>query len=90
MHVWLTARLQDTFTPANWEYLNKTDLDLGSANLVVFPFQKWTLVTSAGKESVINLLDANNLGGADHHTPLYTSSRWENDEAKLTIGGYGG
>jgi hypothetical protein len=50
---------------------------------VVFPFQKWTLVTSAGKESVINLLDANNLGGADHHTPLYTSPRWGNDEAKL-------
>jgi hypothetical protein len=78
-----TFRLQDTFTPANWEYLNKTDLDLGSANPVVFPFQKWTLVTSAGKESVINLLDANNLGGADHHTPLYTSPRWGNDEAKL-------
>jgi outer membrane protein assembly factor BamB len=82
----LTARnfrMQDTFTPANWEYLNKTDLDLGSANPVVFPFQKWTLVTSAGKESVINLLDANNLGGVDHHTPLYTSPRLGNDEAKL-------
>ena len=30
-------RLQDTFTPANWEYLNKTDLDLGSGNPVIFP-----------------------------------------------------
>jgi len=76
-------RLQDTFTPSNVEYLNKTDLDLGSANPVVFPFANWTLVTSAGKEAVINLLDAKNLGGADHHTPLYTSPRWGNDEAKL-------
>jgi len=76
-------RLQDTFTPANWEYLNKTDLDLGSGNPVVFPFQKWTLAAVVGKESVIYLLDANNLGGADHHTPLYTSPRWGNDEAKL-------
>ena len=76
-------RLQDSFTPANFEYLNKTDLDLGSGNPVVFPFQGLTLAAVVGKESVIYLLDANNLGGADHHTPLYTSPRWGNDEAKL-------
>src|SRR5205823_7273568 len=38
---------------------------------------------SVGKESVIALLDANNLGGADHHTPLYQSPRWGNDEEML-------
>jgi hypothetical protein len=76
-------RLQDTFTPPNWEYLNKTDLDLGSGNPVVFPFQKWTLAAVVGKESVVYLLDANNPGGADHHSALYTSPRWGNDEAKL-------
>ena len=59
------------------------DLDLGSANPLVFPFQKWTLVASAGKESTISLLDADNLGGADHHTPLYQSPRWGNDEVLL-------
>ena len=48
-------RLQDSFTPANFEYLNKTDLDLGSGNPVVFPFQKWTLAAVVGKESVIYL-----------------------------------
>ena len=76
-------RLQDSFTPPNWEYLNKADLDLGSGNPVVFPFQKWTLAAVVGKESVIYLLDAANPGGADHHTPLYTSPRWGNDEGKL-------
>ncbi len=76
-------RLQDTFTPANWEYLNRKDLDLGSGNPVIFPFQQWTLAAVVGKESVIYLLDTNHLGGADHHTPLYTSPRWGNDEAKL-------
>lgn len=73
-------RLLDTYTPANWEHLEKKDLDLGSANPVVFPFQKWTLLASAGKESVITLLDADSLGAADHHTPLYQSPRWGNDE----------
>ena len=76
-------RLMDSFTPANWEYLNDKDLDLGSTSPVVFPFQKQTLIASVGKESVIYLLDANKLGGADHHTPLYQSPRLGNDEALL-------
>jgi len=73
-------RLLDTYTPANWQHLQQKDLDLGSASPVIFPFQKWTLVASGGKESVITLLDADNLGGADHHTPLYQSPRWGSDE----------
>jgi outer membrane protein assembly factor BamB len=76
-------RLLDSYTPANWQYLNAKDLDLGSANPVIFPFQKWTLVASAAKESVISLLNADNLGGTDHQTPLYQSARWGNDEALL-------
>ena len=78
-----TFRLVDSYTPSNWEYLNKKDLDIGSVSPVIFPFDKWTLVGSVGKESAISLLDANNLGGADHHTPLYLSPRWGNDEEML-------
>jgi hypothetical protein len=73
-------RLLDTYTPANWPHLQEKDLDLGSASPLIFPFQKWTLVASAGKEAVITLLDADNLGGADHHAPLYQSARLGNDE----------
>jgi hypothetical protein len=69
-------RLVDSFTAENYEYLNKKDLDLASASPVIFPFQKWNLVASVGKESVVSLLDADNLGGAGHHSPLYTSPRW--------------
>ncbi len=73
-------RLLDTYTPPNWPHLQEKDLDLGSASPLIFPFQKLTLVASAGKESVITLLDADNLGGADHHAPLYQSPRLGNDE----------
>ena len=73
-------RLLDTYTPANWEYLEEKDLDLGATNPTIFPFQKWTLLASAGKEAVVFLLDAESLGGADHHTPLYQSPRWGNDQ----------
>jgi len=76
-------RLVDSYTPANWEYLNKKDLDIGSVSPVIFPFGNRTLVASVGKESAIALLDADNLGGADHHTPLYLSPRWGNDEEML-------
>ena len=76
-------RLVGSFTPANWEYLNDKDLDLGSTSPVIFPFQKLSLLASVGKESVIYLLDTNNLGGSDHHTPIYQSPRYGNDEALL-------
>jgi outer membrane protein assembly factor BamB len=73
-------RLMDSYTPTNWQALNARDQDLGSSSPVVFPFDKWTLVASAAKESVITLLDDEDLGGQfDHHTPLYQTARWGND-----------
>ena len=78
-----SLRLVDSYTAENWEYLNTKDLDLSSANAVAFPFQGKTIVASVGKESVVSLLDGDNLGGPHHQTPLYTSPRWGNDEAML-------
>jgi len=77
-------RLTDSYTPANWDYLNRKDFDLGASSPTVFSFDKWTLVATASKEGVIYLLDATNLGGADHMTPLYVSPRYGNDA--LTFG----
>ncbi len=79
------SRLLDSFTPANWRYLNTHDLDLGSATPAVFPFQHHTLVASAGKEGFIYLLDTSDLGGGgrDHAMPLYKTSQLGNDEAIL-------
>jgi putative pyrroloquinoline-quinone-binding quinoprotein/putative pyrroloquinoline-quinone binding quinoprotein len=76
-------RLVDSYTPENWEYLNAKDLDLSSANAVAFPFEGKTIVASVGKESVVSLLDGDNLGGGNHQSALYTSPRWGNDEALL-------
>lgn len=82
-------RLLDSFTPANWQYLNTKDLDLGSAGPILFPFQKWTLLATSSKEAVLYLLDANSLGGPDHKTPLH-QSRWGNDIASKTSKGLWG
>jgi outer membrane protein assembly factor BamB len=75
-------RLVDSFTPADSDYLNKKDLDLGSASPIVFPFQKWQLIATAAKQAEIYLLDANQVGGADHRTPLY-HARFGNDQEQL-------
>ncbi len=69
----------DSFAPPNMDYINRWDLDLGSSSPVSFPFDDRTLVASTAKEGVIYLMDAKNLGGPDHRTPLYTSPRWSND-----------
>jgi outer membrane protein assembly factor BamB len=77
------AGLADSFTPGNWQYLNLHDLDMGSASLVVFPFQGKVLTAAASKEGVVYLLDVNNLGGypPSHSTPLYQSFQIANDDA---------
>lgn len=69
----------DSFTPPNEEEINARDLEIGSSSPVVFPYGDRTLVAGAGKEGVIYLLDAKNLGGPDHRKALYISPRYSND-----------
>src|SRR5215831_7428473 len=45
---------------------------MGSASPVWFSYQDYNLLASAGKEAVVYLLDAADLGSKDHQTPLYT------------------
>jgi outer membrane protein assembly factor BamB len=85
------ARLLDSFTPANWKYVNAKDLDMGSGSLLVFPFQNHTLAASIGKEAVLYLLDTAALGGGtpDHATPYLKSPQLGNDAALGTQPGQG-
>ena len=73
------ARLMDSFTPANWMDNLMHDMS-GSATPVVFNFAGKTLVAASQKESVLRILDASNLGGPNHMTPLWQSPKLGNDE----------
>jgi outer membrane protein assembly factor BamB len=75
-HAW---GLNDSFIPTHWKYVNARDLDFGSGGPLVFPMGKMNIVATASKESVIYLLNADNLGGVDHMTALYQSPRLAND-----------
>ncbi len=82
------ARLMDSYTPPNWMDNLMHDMS-GSASPVVFNFAGKTLVAASQKEAVLRILDAGNLGGANHMTPLYQSPKLGNDEKTGTDPGRG-
>lgn len=85
------ARVADSFTPENHQYIFSKDLG-GSASPVVFPFGDKTLVAQAQKEGFLYLLDANDMGGGkatQHARPLFKSSQLGNDAALGTDPGQG-
>jgi len=65
---WFTISKADTLTA-----IDMNDVDHGQhLNLtpIVISYKDKDWVAAAGKDGSIVLLDANSLGGADHHTPL--------------------
>jgi outer membrane protein assembly factor BamB len=72
------TRLMDSFTPKVWRDNLQHDLS-GSASPTVFPFDGKVLVAVSQKESVLRLLNAGQLGGDDHMTPLWESPHLGND-----------
>jgi hypothetical protein len=65
-------KLKDYYTPSNYEWLTKRDLDMDTTP-VVFPYERRDVIVGGGKEGRFFLLDSKSLGGADHETPLLRS-----------------
>jgi outer membrane protein assembly factor BamB len=82
--------LADYFSPANWQLLNRRDLDISAASPVWFTYGTYNLVAGGGKEGVLYLLDADDLGGRSHNSPLYTTTRLGNDELSNNMRGIWG
>jgi outer membrane protein assembly factor BamB len=83
-------KMADYFTPTNHNYLTRKDLDMGSLSPTVFPWKGGEVVAAGGKEGVIYLLDAKQVGGGDHKTPLYRSPVFANEEADFAGKGFWG
>ncbi|HET7085294.1 MAG TPA: PQQ-binding-like beta-propeller repeat protein [Rhizomicrobium sp.] len=82
------ARLMDSYTPTNWMDNLMHDMS-GSASPVVFNFAGKVLAAVSQKEGVLRILDANNLGGQNHMTPLWQSPKLGNDQKTGTDPGRG-
>ena len=85
-----TLKLTDYFTPKNYAWIAKKDLDMGNTSPVVFRYGNKELVAATGKLGVIWLLDAKSLGGDDHMTPLYASPVFANADASYYGKGFWG
>lgn len=73
-------KLKDYYTPTNWPWLNRKDLDLGCVTPVEFKYKNWDLIVGGGKEGRLVLLDAKQMGGASHQTPLYYGPIYSNSD----------
>jgi outer membrane protein assembly factor BamB len=73
-------KVNDYYAPANWAWLNRKDLDLGSLSPVFFHFKQWDLIAGGGKEGRLALLDAKSLGGPNHHTALFVTPVLANED----------
>ena len=78
--------LVDYFLPQNWDYLSKRDFDVASASPVSFRWRNRNLLAAGSKEGMLYLMDADELGGKDHRTPLFTLPKLGNEKNECCDG----
>lgn len=71
-------KVKDWFTPPNWDWLRKRDLDPNNTP-TIFDYKGRELMAASGKECRVYLLDPRNMGGPDHHEPLYKTELFCNE-----------
>src|SRR5262249_23353241 len=72
-------QLKDYFTPSNWEWLRKRDLDPNNTP-TIFMYKGRELIAASGRDGRLYPPDPKNAGGEDHHTPLYKTPLFCNEE----------
>jgi outer membrane protein assembly factor BamB len=78
--------LADYYTPRNWNWLRRRQLDPDDTP-VLFTYHGRELLVSAGEECRMVLLDARSPGGTDHQTPLARTAPFCNEEVDFQNGG---
>jgi len=79
-------KLKDYYTPTNWDWLRKRDLDPNNTP-TIFNFKGRELMAASGKECRMYLLDVKSLGGADHQSPLFKTPLFCNEEVDFQDAG---
>ena len=79
-------KLKDYYTPTNWDWLRKRDLDPNNTP-TIFNFKGRELMAASGKECRVYLLDPKSLGGENHQTPLFKTPLFCNEEVDFQDAG---
>jgi len=72
-------KMKDWYTPTNWDWLRKRDLDPNNTP-TIFTYRGKELLAASGKECRVYLLDPREAGGQDHQTPLFKTPLFCNEE----------
>ena len=81
-----TWKVKNWFTPPNWDWLRKRDLDPNNTG-TIFTYKGKEYIVASGKECRLYLLDVNNPGGPDHHEPVYKTPLFCNAAADFQNAG---
>jgi outer membrane protein assembly factor BamB len=73
-----TLQLAGYYTPADWQYLTRQDLDMGTSTPIVFRLGTHAFTAVGGKEGAIYITDTTAMSGADHHSTALVSPRFTN------------
>lgn len=79
-------KVKDWYTPTNWEWLRKRDLDPNNTP-TIFTYKGREFMAASGKECRMYLLDPASPGGADHQTPLDKTAPFCNEEVDFQDAG---
>lgn len=71
--------MKDYYTPTNWEWLLKRDLDPNNTP-TIFTYKGHEIIAASGKECRLVLLEPDAPGGANHQTPMFRSDLFCNEE----------
>jgi outer membrane protein assembly factor BamB len=85
-----TLDLAGYYTPADWEYLTRKDLDMGTTTPAVFHWHSRVLVATGGKEGAVYLADAATMSGPQHRIAAYISPRYTNQQQTFEANGIWG
>ena len=85
-----TLDLAGYYTPADWEYLTRKDLDMGTTTPVIFRWRNRVLVAFGGKEGAVYMVDAAAISGAQHRMADYISPRYTNPRQTFEANGIWG
>lgn len=70
--------LSNYFTPPDWRYITRRDLDIATTSPMLFSWHGMQLSAFGGKQGLIDLVNTAAPGGPGHHRDLYTSPVYSN------------
>ena len=85
-----TLDLAGYYTPADWEYLSRKDLDMGTTTPAIFRWHNRVLVATGGKEGAVYLADAATMFSPQHRIAAYISPRYTNQQQTFEANGIWG